>query len=263
VSRVEDQDHPAALRETARLAMVALRFLTRLPLPEVRPRPGDLRRAAALFPLVGLVVAGFGTGVRAALGPLLGPVVAALAAVAAMIAVTGALHEDGLADTADGLWGGWDRERRLEIMRDSRTGTYGVLALLAVVGLRAALLVPLDLAAFARAVVCGHVLGRAATVALARLLPPAAPGRGAEATGPLGPAGGATAALTALLVPVAAAGWWAAAVLAAAGLVLAGCAALFRRRLGGITGDTLGAAEQLVELAAIAVVAVLARGGRI
>ncbi|HKF00200.1 MAG TPA: adenosylcobinamide-GDP ribazoletransferase [Actinomycetes bacterium] len=248
--------------ETARLAVVALRFLTRLPLPEVPMHAGDLRRASPLFPLVGLVVAGFGTGVRAALGPPLGPVTAGLAAVAAMIAVTGALHEDGLADTADGLWGGFDRERRLAVMRDSRAGTYGVLALLAVVGLRAALLAPLDLAGFARAAACGHVLGRAATVALARLLPPAAPGRGAELTGPLGGGRGAVTALSALLVAVAATGWWAAAVLAAAALVLGGCAGLFRRRLGGITGDTLGAAEQLVELAAIAVVAALVRAGR-
>jgi adenosylcobinamide-GDP ribazoletransferase len=261
VSRAEDGW--GRVRETVRLATVALRFLTRIPLPEVRVHAGDLRRASPLFPLVGLVVAGVGVGVRMALEPLLGATVAALAAVVAMIAATGALHEDGLADTADGLWGGWDRERRLAVMRDSRTGTYGVLGLLAVVGLRAALLAPLDLAGFARAVACGHVLGRAATVALAQLLPAAAPGRGAELTGPLGSVGGVTAALTALLVPAVAVGWWAAAVLAAAALVLAGCAALFRRRLGGITGDTLGAAEQLVELAVIAAVAALARAGRL
>jgi adenosylcobinamide-GDP ribazoletransferase len=251
------------VREALRLTTVAFRFLTRLPLPEVRVGPRDLGRAAGAFPLVGLAVAGVGTGVRAALGPLVGPGAATVAAVGAMILVTGALHEDGLADSADGLWGGWDPERRLEIMRDSRVGTYGVVALILAVALRAALLLPLDLGAFARAVACAHVLARAAWLPLVRVLPPAGPGHGAElsAPGALGtPALAAAGAVTAATLLVAL-GPWGAVPLVAAAATLAGCARLTRRRLGGYTGDTLGATAVAVELAVLATVAALARAG--
>jgi adenosylcobinamide-GDP ribazoletransferase len=249
--------------EALRLVAVAFGLLTRIPVPRVEPRPGDLRRASALFPAVGLVVAGAGVAVRAALAPVWGAGVATVAAVAAMVAGTGAYHEDGLADTADGLWGGWDPARRLEIMRDSRIGTYGALALATVLALRVALLLPLGLAGFARAACCGHVLGRASTLLLVRVLPPAAPGTGAELAGPLGAAGTLLAAAVAAATVVLAAGWWwplpAAAGLAACGL----CARLFRRRLGGVTGDTLGAANQLTDLAAVAAVAALVHAGRL
>ena len=268
--------------EQLRLLVVALRFLTRLPLPEVRSSRDDLRRASALFPLVGVVVAGAGVGLRAAVEPLWGVAAATVAAVAAMIAVTGALHEDGLADTADGLWGGWDPAQRLAIMRDSRVGTYGTVALIVVLGLRLTLLLPLGLADFARAVACGHVLGRASTLLLVRLLPvataPATENRAAEAArpaqdepvrprlaaavvGPLSRRGYLAAAAVALLTVLMATGVWAAVPLAAALLTCLLCAVLFRRRLGGITGDALGAANQLVDLAAIAAVTALARGG--
>ena len=284
--------------EPLRLLVVALRFLTRLPLPEVKFGGDDLRRASALFPLVGAVVAGIGVALRAALEPLWGTGVATLAAVAAMIAVTGALHEDGLADTADGLWGGWTPARRLEIMRDSRIGTYGAVALIVVLGLRASMLLPLGLADFARAVVCGHVLGRASTLLLVRLLPVAAvpavqdqavqdqavedqavqdqaveaarlvegdeperPRLGAAVVGPLSLRGAITAVVVVMLTLLLATGVRAAVPLAAGLLTCLLCAALFRRRLGGVTGDTLGAANQLVDLAAIAAVTALAHAG--
>src|SRR6266511_3237274 len=151
------------LLEPLRLFAVAVGFLTRVPVPQTDIRVDDLRRASAFFPLVGLGVAGVGVAVRAAFEPIWGSGVATLAAIAAMILVTGAFHEDGLADTADGLWGGWDPAARLAIMRDSRIGTYGAVALIIVIALRAGLLLPLGLADFTRAVVCGHVLARAAT----------------------------------------------------------------------------------------------------
>src|SRR6266498_4737757 len=113
---------------------------------------GELHRASVWFPLVGLVVAGVGVAFRAAAEPLWGGAVATIVGLAAMVAVTGALHEDGLADSADGLWGGWDPAGRLAIMRDSRVGTYGVMAVVTVLALRTALLLPLGLADFARAV---------------------------------------------------------------------------------------------------------------
>jgi adenosylcobinamide-GDP ribazoletransferase len=286
--------------EPLRLLVVAVGFLTRIPVPSIDVGADDLRRAAALFPLVGLGVAGVGIAARAAVEPIWGAGVATIAAIAAMIIVTGAFHEDGLADAADGIWGGRDQASRLAIMRDSRIGTYGTAALIIVIALRVSLLLPLGLAEFARAVVCGHVLGRASTLLLARLLPaasrslPAANGTltasgapaASSATGALptaealgeGLSGGrprlgasvvgalSTREVTAAVVVVAAtlglaARAWAPIPLAAALIVCLGCARLFRRRLGGITGDALGAANQVVDLAAIAAIAALARAG--
>jgi adenosylcobinamide-GDP ribazoletransferase len=298
--------------EQLRLLAVAVGFLTRAPVPRIDVEADDLRRASAFFPLVGLGVAGAGVAVRAAVEPLWGNGVATIAAIAAMIAVTGAFHEDGLADTADGLWGGWDPAARLAIMRDSRIGTYGTIALITALGLRASLLLPLGLADFARAVACGHVLGRASTLLLARLLPaaPGSPETSAEPEGPPtdgrvgslptdGRVGGPPAeplvtreaaragqtasggrprlgasvvgALSAWGVAVAvvvvaatlglAVGPWAPLPLAAGLVVCLGCARLFRRRLEGISGDALGAANQVVDLAAVAVVVALARAG--
>jgi adenosylcobinamide-GDP ribazoletransferase len=319
--------------EPLRLLIVAVGFLTRIPVPSADVGADDLRRASAYFPLVGLVVAAAGIAARAAIEPLWGAGVATIAAIAVMILVTGALHEDGLADTADGLWGGWDPATRLTIMRDSRIGTYGAAALVIVIGLRIGLLLPLSLGDFARAVACGHVLGRASALLLARLLPtagsgpaaresqhtappsapaagspfaagnPPAAGRSPFAAGsPLGAgspsaSGGASAAsaahgevrgeavkggrprlgasvagplspwgMTVALVVVAAtllltARVWAPVPLAAGLIVCLGCARLFRRRLGGITGDALGAANQVVDLAVMAAVVALARAG--
>jgi adenosylcobinamide-GDP ribazoletransferase len=247
--------------ESLRLTAVALQFLTRLPVPQIRVDDGDLHRASAAFPLVGVVVAGVGIAVRGGVGLLWGPVVGTVAAVAAMVAVTGAFHEDGLADTADGLWGGWDPQQRIAIMRDSRIGTYGTVALLGALALRVSLLAALPLGPFAAAVLCGVFLGRTSTLLLVRLLPAAAAGSGASVVGPLRAGGSAVALGTVVVVLVAAAGVWSPLVLGAGLVVVAACRRLFRRRLGGITGDSLGATNQLVEIAAIAVVAALVGAG--
>lgn len=243
------------MREIMHLTAVAFSFLTRLPVPHAPVEGDDLRRASGFYGLVGLAVAAIGLAVRALTEPLWGPLVATMLAVLSMVAVTGALHEDGLADTADGLWGGSRPAERIAIMRDSRLGTYGTVALVATLGLRVSLLAPLALEPFAAALIAGHVLGRSAPLVVARLLPAAVPGSGAAIAGRLGPGLGATAALTALLSVVATAGWWAPLVLAVAFTVTLASVALFRRRLGGVTGDALGAVNVLVEVATIATVA--------
>jgi adenosylcobinamide-GDP ribazoletransferase len=256
---------------------VAVAFLTRLRVPGEHAEapagdgslapgdgslaPGELRRASAWFPLVGLGVAGVGVAFRAAAEPLWGGAVATILGLAAMVAVTGALHEDGLADSADGLWGGWDPAGRLAIMRDSRIGTYGVVALVTVLSLRTALLLPLGLAGFARAVASAEVCSRAALLLVASTLPPARAGSGAQVAGPLPGRGVALAALVTAATLALSAGVWAPLPLLAGLLACGGCIRLFRRRLGGFTGDTLGAAQQLVALAVLAAMAALARGG--
>ncbi|MEM8578904.1 MAG: adenosylcobinamide-GDP ribazoletransferase, partial [Pseudomonadota bacterium] len=110
--------------------LLAALLLSRLPLPRVPDAAfAEGARAVWAYPVVGLLLGAFAAGIGA-LAPT--PVIGAGLALAAMAMMTGALHEDGLADTADGLWGGQSRARRLEIMKDSRIGAYGVLALILV-----------------------------------------------------------------------------------------------------------------------------------
>ena len=237
---------------------VAMQFLTRLPVPGLRFEQGDLRRALGAFPLVGVVVAGLGIGVRAGLEPLLGAVPATVAAVAAMVAATGALHEDGLADAFDGLWGGRTPEDRLEIMRDSRVGTYGAVALVLVLAMELALLAPLTVGAFARATLAGAVLGRASSLPLLRWIAPAPDSSAALAGVPSG-AALAVGGTTAVLAAAAAAGPLAWIPLLAAAAVTTVAGLTVRRLLGGINGDVLGATNRLVDVTVIATIVALGR----
>lgn len=240
---------------------LATGFLTRIPVgPIRRPDPG-LTGASGYFPLVGALVAGVGLVTWIAVDALLGPVVAAVAAVLATVAVTGAFHEDGLADSADGLWGGHTPERRLEIMRDSRLGTYGTAALVGDLALRMALLVPLDVVDVARVLVAGHVIGRAAPLLLVSWLPAARmDGVGIRAGG-IGRRSALIAGVTVAATAPAVAGWWAPVIIAAAFVAVAGVRRAARRRIGGFTGDVLGAGVAVTHLVVAATVAALVKGG--
>jgi adenosylcobinamide-GDP ribazoletransferase len=226
----------------------AVVFLTRLPLRLGESLP--LAAAARGFPLAGALVGGIAAMVLT-LADFLGlpAIVAALLAIGAALAVTGALHEDGLADSADGLFATASRERALEIMRDSRIGTFGTLALVLTVGLKATSLAAL--ADGAAALVAVHALARGWLPALMRWDDPARSdglafdaGR-PEAEGAYWAAG---LGLAVAVLSVGVAGLLAAAASLACALAVA---ALARRRLGGYTGDTLGAAEQAAEIGAV------------
>ena len=175
------------------------------------------------------------------------------------ILVTGAFHEDGLADVADGFGGGWDHESKLGIMRDSRIGTFGVVAVVLSLGLRATAVAALaEPAAVASAVIMAGMASRAAILFVQRGLPPArTDGLGAGAGVPT-VRGVAAATLLNLaaavaLLPLPVAG---AAVVAIA-IVVWGVAVLARRQIGGFTGDVLGAVQQVSEIAALLAVVVL------
>lgn len=243
----------------------AMSALTRLPMgrrEHDRIRP--LAEAAWTFPIVGLVVGGIGGGVFA-LATWLGlpATVAALLCVGSLVAVTGAFHEDGLADVADGFGGGWDRDSKLRIMRDSRIGTFGVIAIVLSLGLRAAAIAALaEPVVVASAVILAGIVSRASIPFVQRALPPAREdGLGAGAGVPT-VRGVAAATLLSLaaavaLLPLPVAG---AAVVAIA-IVVWGVAVLARRQIGGFTGDVLGAVQQVSEIAALlAVVALLEAG---
>lgn len=240
---------------------VAVQFLTRLPTGRAADPGPDLTAASAWFPAVGLLVAGVAVAVRAGLDPLLGSAPATIAAVLATVAATGAFHEDGLADTADGLWGGWDVDRRLAIMRDSRLGTYGTVALVGDLALRTTVLAGLGVADFARTVVAAHVLGRLAPLLLVARLAPARPDGQGVRTATLGPSGWMLALGTGLVVAVVVAGVAAPLVVGAVLLGTGATGALARRRLGGVTGDLLGAGVRVGALAVTCVLAAVLRAG--
>ena len=255
---------PRALRprRIVHLAAVATQLLTRLPVRRGTVDDADLRAAVGFFPVVGIGVAASGLAVRAAAGPLLGPWPATILAVLSTILVTGALHEDGLADSADGLWGAWSPEQRIEIMRDSGLGTYGATALILTLGLRVSLLAPLDLQRYATAELAAHVVGRAAGVALAASLPPVGDPRiAAKVIGPTGTVTTVVVAMTGFAAAAVGGGRWWWTLIGVSALAVVVMRRWARRRLGGLTGDVLGATIQVAHLAVLAAIVALDRAG--
>ena len=230
---------------------VAAAFLTRLPLPVPEGRGiAAVAGACRAFPLVGAAI-GLAAGAVFFAAQFLGLGVwlAAALAVTCQVLLSGALHEDGLADVVDGL-GAYERARRLEIMRDSRIGTYGVLALILATVLRIAAVAGLADNALAGLVVAA-ALSRAVMAWPMALLPPARDD-GLVASAGTPPRGGviegALIALVLALVISGPAGILAAATAAFAALSVAW---LVGRAIGGITGDVIGAAQVLAEIAAL------------
>jgi adenosylcobinamide-GDP ribazoletransferase len=232
-------------------ARLALMLLTRLPAGRLADPAPTLAAARWAYPLVGLVVGGLAAAAQAgALALGFGPLVAALLALTVAALVTGALHLDGLADFADGIGGGRDRAHCLEIMRDSRIGSYGVIALVLALALAAAGLAELPEGAAPATLLLAATGSRLAMLVVLDRLPPARPdglGRGASGSAPLAWVPGA--------VVVAVLSLWIGAgslpALAAMVVAAAVVARLAHRRIGGQTGDVLGATQVVAEVACI------------
>jgi len=230
-------------------ARLALSFLTIVPAGGTASGDAWLSRAAVWFPAVGALVGGGAAGVvlLSDWAGLSHAVAGALAIVFAIV-VTRGLHEDGLADTADGLGVHGTRERRLAAMKDSAVGAHGALAIACALLPAALALASLDAEHAAKALIVAHVLSRAAMVVVAAALPNARVGEGLGRSLTVAP----LAAVVAIAVAVAVAvglGAWVAAAAAAVALLVA--LAVQRRAFGGRTGDTLGASGKLVEIFAL------------
>ena len=261
--------------------LLAVQFFTRIPITGrlaewVGYSPEQLRASAAHFPGVGLVVGAVAAGVFTGVQSLLpestfAPLLAAALSTVATVLLTGGFHEDGLADVADGLGGSYDRERALEIMKDSRVGAFGALALVLALLCKVALLAilgstesasieaddtPWAGSTIAAALVLGHVVSRGLPLLLIRWLPHVGDTARSKSK-PLAD----SLSLSALLI---AAVWCFTALalgllaldaidlLVACGasvLALLWMARLFKRRLQGFTGDCLGATQQVCEIA--------------
>ncbi|MGO9390261.1 adenosylcobinamide-GDP ribazoletransferase [Rhodoblastus sp.] len=242
--------------------LACLGFFSRLPLPET-PADANFPRALRLAPVAGALL-----GLASALPFLLAlnwgepPLVAALLALAAGALLSGGLHEDGLADVADGFGGGFSREKKLEIMRDSRIGAFGATALFLSLGLRAAALAALATVPgrAAPVIVAAGAVSRLACLTPLLFLPPArsdGSGRTAAALTPEEARPAFAWALGFAILP-----WFGGFSLAAclgalalAGVAVWGLCALARAQIGGQTGDVAGAAQQLAEISVLLVFA--------
>jgi adenosylcobinamide-GDP ribazoletransferase len=251
-----------SLNQFAADVRVALLFCTRLPIPSAAPVVGaDIARAGWAFPVAGAIVGLIAAGVYWLAGLAgLPSLPAAGLTVAATLVVTGCLHEDGLADVAD-AFGGHTRERRLEIMRDSRVGTYGACALSMSLLLRTAALASIAAPAVAAPVlIAAHTAARAGMPLFMGLVPPARVEGLSVGVGrplPVSIAAAVLLGVIALFVALGPAAGFCAIVLLAAALAL--LAWLCIRQFGGQTGDVLGAVEQFGEIAILLVAAALLR----
>jgi len=238
---------------------VATGMLTRIPVPHPDgATPANLARAHRVFPLIGAAIGAIIGLVYMALLAIGAPALAAAAlALGAGMLLTGAFHEDGLADLADGFGGGRDKAAKLEIMRDSRIGSYGTLALIVAFAVKLGALATLPKGPALAALIATHALSRAPLTVVTLVLPYArAEGLAAGA----GKSDGDTATIAAafalivafLCLPFMSA--LLAAVCAAA--VVAAVAFIAQRQIGGYTGDVLGAAQQCAETAVLLLLAI-------
>jgi adenosylcobinamide-GDP ribazoletransferase len=247
-----------------RLFQIALQFLTQLPVGSIRDCPPDwLARSAKYMPFVGAIV-GLIAGAAIVLSAVFFPQpLPSVIGLVVAVAITGALHEDGLADTVDAFGGGRTRERRLEIMRDSRIGTYGTLALIAVLALKGAALVALDPWSAAFVMVAAHAGARLAAILTMWRLPHAGGGvaKVSQKISELTP-GEVAVAMALGLIPgllvLGSAKFIFAALFAFA--AAAAIALIARKKISGYTGDVLGAVEQVFETAFFVVAAAFIAG---
>ena len=252
------------LQHEWRLILVAIQFLTRIPVPAFNHyNPQWLHQSSRHFPAVGLLVGLLCASVFWLASLLFTPLVAAVISTAFGIKLTGAFHEDGLADSCDGLGGGLTRERTLEIMKDSRLGTYGVLGLVSALLLKVSLLAAMPLLVAIVALIIGHTASRLLCISLLTLLPYGGEIEHAKAkpmAQQLTPLQGLYSSgwlilaiiLVTLIFPntmqqIGLGKWSLALVLAL--IATDYMRRLLRRRLDGYTGDGLGATQQLSEIA--------------
>jgi adenosylcobinamide-GDP ribazoletransferase len=252
------------MRNQWKYFLLAVGFFTRIPVPSLADfQESDLNHSVKYFPLVGLMIGLLSALIFYLVGQVFPHTIAILISMAASIFATGAFHEDGLADSADGLGGGWNREQVLTIMQDSRLGTYGAVALFFVLMLKFQLLNAMHADMVILALICAHPLSRLCAIWLMAALPYA------KSTGKSKPLatqisrqdcwianvfGLLPTLLLACLIYIATAGFWQITLgyvcLLASAIAVAWLwwHALLRRKLGGYTGDTLGAMQQISEI---------------
>jgi adenosylcobinamide-GDP ribazoletransferase len=243
-----------AIQQVRRLSneiVVAFQFLTRIPMPSIAFEADSLSRATKFFPLVGLVVGSGAVLLQKLLLFRMSRPLVSLIVLIYLVLITGCLHEDGLADTADGFGGGRTKDQILAILKDSRIGSYGATALVLSLLARYLLLMSLPLEHFAAYVISSHVLCRWSSLPLSYFLPPALErdGQGARIAKLTSLASLTFGSVFSFAVVAFALRWSALALMLAAILTVALSGWLYARRIGGVTGDCFGATNQVAEIA--------------
>jgi adenosylcobinamide-GDP ribazoletransferase len=239
------------IRTLGEEVIIAFQFLTRIPMPSIAFEADSLSRAIKFFPLVGLVVGSGAVLLQKMLLSHLNRPLMALVVLIYFVLITGCLHEDGLADTADGFGGGWTKNEVLVILRDSRIGSYGATALLLSLLARYLLLASLPLEHFAAYVISSQVLCRWSSLPLSYFLRSAreGDGQGARIAKLTSLSSLAFGSIFSFAVVVFAQRWaaWVSLLVATLAVALSGW--LYSRKIGGVTGDCFGATNQLTEIA--------------
>jgi adenosylcobinamide-GDP ribazoletransferase len=246
----------SALRGFGSDFLAAVQFLTRVPVPTPTYGPDSLARAVKFFPVVGLLVGAGAALLHLLLAPHLPRTVAAFLVLMFLLLITGLIHEDGLADAADGFGGGWNREKVLAIMRDSRIGSYGTAALTLSLVSRILLLSSLPLALVPQYLIATRVLGQWTTLPLSFYLPSArtqtedgVDGQGARIARITSLGTLIAGTIFSFAVVIALLRARAAFAIGAAIVVALASGLYFQKRIGGVTGDCFGAANQIAEVA--------------
>jgi adenosylcobinamide-GDP ribazoletransferase len=241
------------MRSAANSFLVAVQFMTRLPVSRgIRYSPDALAKSAIFFPAIGLLVGAVGAALYLLLSPYASRGVVVVLILVYLVTVTGGLHEDALGDAADGFGGGWEKDRVLAIMRDSRVGSFGTIAITLGLLARFVFLTNLEPGKFVGFFIAGQVLGRWTALPLAFFLPSARDneaGQGrliAHRITALSFGAGTILALAIVSIALRTAALQAS---LAAVLIAAVSGFYYWRRIGGITGDCLGATNQLAEIA--------------
>jgi adenosylcobinamide-GDP ribazoletransferase len=239
------------IRRLSEEVLVAFQFLTRIPTLSKTFEADSLSRAAKFFPLVGLAVGCGATLLQKLLLSHLSGALIALVILAYLMLITGCLHEDGLADTADGFGGGWNKDQILAILKDSRIGSYGAAALVLSLLARYVLLSSLPVERFAAYVISSHVLCRWSSLPLSYFLSSAREqeGQGARIAKLTSLSTLIIGSLFSLAVVIFALRWSAVAPLLATLVIVMLSGLFYWRKVGGVTGDCFGATNQLAEIA--------------
>ena len=228
-----------------RTFLAAVSFLTIVPAPGKDVPPG---RAAIFFPLVGALLGAAGAGIFIGASVILPSSIAALITVAFWTMISGVLHEDGLADVADAMRAGRTREKMLAILKDSRIGTYGAVAIVLSIVARWQALALVPAPRILEVCIVAQAVPRAAIVALAWLSRPSGDGLGYAFSSSLSTTGALIAIAQGLIASMLI-GWRPGVlILAAAYIIVRGARTYFYKRIGGVNGDCLGATEQLLEI---------------
>jgi adenosylcobinamide-GDP ribazoletransferase len=243
-----------AMRQIRRLGVevvTAFQFLSRIPMPATAFEQDSLSRAVKFFPLVGLVVGSGAALLQRVLMPHLGRSLVALILLVYLVLITGCLHEDGVADIADGFGGGWSKDQILLILKDSRIGSYGATALVLSLLARYLLLAALPVEHFAAYVISAHVLCRWSSLPLSYFLSPARPqeGQGARIAKMTPLSSLIFGSIYSIAIVVFALRRLAIAPLLVATLSVVLSGWVYVRKIGGVTGDCFGATNQLTEIA--------------